>query len=378
MQQASGNSYEVAIIGGGLAGLTASIHLARLGHAVAVLEQKDFPRHKVCGEYISNEVLPVLNSFGIDPFAEGATRIQRFQLSASSGKTTSAILSLGAFGLSRFRLDDLLAQKAREAGVHIYTRCKVNAVDLSGEDFQIDTADQHFKARFVIGAFGKTSNFSSLPKNRQHRNSEKYIAVKRHVRLDFPKDLVALHNFKGGYCGVSCVEENRVNVCYLAMASDLRRSGSIAQLERDVLWKNPRLADVFSESEELFERPVTISNFTFGAKKAVSEHVLMAGDSAGMISPLCGNGMAMAIHSGYRLATLIHESIPRKLSRHQLEQLYSHEWNARFNSRLWWGNRLQSMMAVPAVSNAAVEVLSLLPAITPYIISKTHGEPTLV
>src|SRR5690606_221229 len=159
----------------------------------------------------------------------------------------------------------------------------------------------------------------------QHRNSDKYIAVKRHVRLDFPKDLVALHNFKGGYCGVSCVEENRVNVCYLAMASDLKRSGSIAQLEQDILWKNPRLAEVFNQSEELFERPVTISNFTFGAKKAVSEHVLMAGDSAGMISPLCGNGMAMAIHSGYRLATLIHESIPRKLSRSELEQMYNQE-----------------------------------------------------
>ena len=239
MQQPTGNNYEVVIIGGGLAGLTASIHLARLGHSVAVFEQKDFPRHKVCGEYISNEVLPVLNSFGIDPFAEGATRIQRFQLSASSGKTISATLPLGAFGLSRFRLDDLMAQKARKAGVQIYTRCKVNSVDFSGENFQIDTADQQIEARFVIGAFGKTSNFSSLPKNKEHRNSDKYIAVKRHVRLDFPKDLVALHNFKGGYCGVSCVEENRVNVCYLAMASDLKRSGSIAQLEQDVLWKNP-------------------------------------------------------------------------------------------------------------------------------------------
>ncbi len=378
MQRESENHYEVAIIGGGLAGLTAAIQLARKGRRVVVLEQKNYPRHKVCGEYVSNEVLPVLNSFGIDPFALGATRIQRFQLSSLSGKVVSAQLPLGAFGLSRFRLDELLAKKATEFSVQIFSKCKVTNAAFDGNTFQIETTGKNYSAEFVIGAFGKTSNFSSVSRDAVPEENGKYIAVKRHVRLDFPDDLVALHNFKGGYCGVSRVEDGRVNICYLATANDLTRSGNIEQFERDVLWKNQRLAEVFEASTELFSRPLTISNFSFGAKRAVSDHILMAGDSAGMISPLCGNGMAMAIHSGYRLASLIHESANGKFSRDKLEQEYSREWSNRFDSRMWWGNRLQTLMGIPVVSNAAIGVLSFWPALTPAIIRQTHGEATLV
>lgn len=377
MQQDSEHIFHVAIIGGGLAGLTTAIQLAQLGHEVVVFEKKDFPRHKVCGEYVSNEVLPVLSSFGIDPFNSGATRISRFELSAPSGKIISAPLPLGAFGLSRYRLDQLLADKAKELGVKIVTREKVNQVTFRDELFLVETNHETVRARFAVGAFGKTSNFSSTTPKEQKKN-EQYIAVKHHFRMDFPDDLVALHNFKGGYCGVSRVEDDRVNVCYLATAEDLNRSGSIQQFERDVLWRNPHLKAVFGSATELFERPLTISNFSFGAKNAVADHILMAGDAAGMISPLCGNGMAMAIHSGFRLGKLLHDAIGNNISRAELERQYSREWKNRFSTRMWWGNQLQSLFGRPTVANTALSALSVWPGLTPAIIQQTHGKATLV
>jgi menaquinone-9 beta-reductase len=86
---------EAVVIGGGLAGLSAAIELATLGHKVILIEKKKFPRHKVCGEYVSNEVLPILNHFEIDPFSAGAQQMKRFVLSAPSGNSVQANLPAG-------------------------------------------------------------------------------------------------------------------------------------------------------------------------------------------------------------------------------------------------------------------------------------------
>ncbi len=365
----------MAIIGGGLAGLATAIQLALHGHRVVLFEKKDFPRHKVCGEYVSNEVLPILESFGIDPFRTGATRISRLELSAPSGKCVQTKLPLGAFGLSRYRFDELMAEKAKSLGVHLHTRTVVNDVAFDGDLFEITTQNNSYHARFVVGAFGKHSNLNRIANAANNGVSGKFIGVKRHVALDFPVDLVALHNFNGGYCGVSMVERRQVNVCYLARAADIKRAGGIDAFEKQVMFRNYKLREIFEQAEPLFERPLTIANFSFGAKKSVVNHVLHAGDAAGMITPLCGNGMAMAIFSGYFLADLLHQACSGTLSRQELEMVYSNEWKSRFLRRLWWGNRLQWWFGKPLISNSALNLLSVIPTILPLVIRKTHGVP---
>ena len=76
---------DVLIIGGGLAGLCAGIDLAQAGYEVLLFEPKAYPRHKVCGEYISNEVLPYLKSLGFDPFDHGAVAISNFLWTHTDG-----------------------------------------------------------------------------------------------------------------------------------------------------------------------------------------------------------------------------------------------------------------------------------------------------
>ena len=100
--------YEISIIGGGLAGLTAAIDLLNRNYDVVVFEKNEYPKHKVCGEFISNEVLPYLKALGLDIESLRPTNITKTELSTHSGKTIKTNLPLGGFGISRYTLDNYL------------------------------------------------------------------------------------------------------------------------------------------------------------------------------------------------------------------------------------------------------------------------------
>ena len=103
--------YDIIIVGAGLAGLSSAIHLSKFKVNVLLIEKSRLPKHKVCGEYISNEVLPYLEYLGFNPFELGAKKIDKFELSTSKNKTTHCSLPLGGFGVSRYKIDKALAEK---------------------------------------------------------------------------------------------------------------------------------------------------------------------------------------------------------------------------------------------------------------------------
>ena len=131
-------TFDVIIIGGGLAGLTNAIHLSKFKYSVLLIEKNSYPKHKVCGEYISNEVLPYLNSLGIDPIKEGAKKINKVQVSTSKGSLIKGELPLGGFGMSRYFLDILLMKKAQTNGVEVL-KDAVNSVVFKKGVFTVQT-----------------------------------------------------------------------------------------------------------------------------------------------------------------------------------------------------------------------------------------------
>ena len=114
-----GAKSDVLIIGGGLSGLTSAIHLSKFGLKVTLIEKNEFPKHKVCGEYISNEVIPYLNYLDIDISLLKPSNITDLEFSNPKGKIISAKLPLGGFGISRYDLDHYLFEKAKELGCEI-------------------------------------------------------------------------------------------------------------------------------------------------------------------------------------------------------------------------------------------------------------------
>src|SRR5690606_34252476 len=94
-------------------------------------------------------------------------------------------------------------------------------------------------------------------------NKSPWLAVKAHYRGDFPSDLVALHNFPGGYCGVSKVENDLVNICYLVNYESFKLKKNISEHQKYILYQNPYLKKILENSEMLFETPLTISQISF-------------------------------------------------------------------------------------------------------------------
>lgn len=367
---------DVLIIGGGLAGLTAAIHLSKIGLHVIVLEKNEYPKHKVCGEYISNEVLPYLKWLDIDITQLHPTNITKLQLSTHKGSTINGKLPLGGFGISRYTLDAYLYKKAIANGSKIIQE-NAETVVFNENQFTVTTANQTIlKAEIVIGAFGKRSNMDQkLSRNFIHKKSS-WLAVKAHYSGFYPNDVVGLHNFKGGYCGVSKVENDTINICYLADYETFKKHKNIAEYQKEVVCQNPQLKVIFENAKLLFDTPLTISQISFDKKDNVDNHILMIGDTAGLIHPLCGNGMAMAIHSAKIASELIGNYFSNKIqSRTELECKYSEEWNFNFKKRLKNGRILANLLQNKKRSVLLMRIVSVFPFLLPIIIRKTHGKP---
>ena len=368
-------TYDVAIIGGGLAGLTSALHLSKCNKRVLLIEKNEYPKHKVCGEYISNEVLPYLNSLGIDPVKEGAKEIDQLELSTVKSKTIRGELPLGGFGMSRYFLDELLAKKALENNVVIH-QDTVEKISFEDHHFLIYTKkNQMYTGRVVIGAFGKRSNLDVQMNRKFIQRKSPYLAVKTHVKGVFPDNLVALHNFKGGYCGVSKVETNAINVCYIVNFSSFKKYKNIEDFQKQVVLKNDHLRKIVTHTSPIFEKPLTISQISFKTKKPVEDHILMCGDTAGMIHPLCGNGMGMAIRSAQIASLEILKFLNGKISRHQLENNYLRNWNKEFKIRLRAGHLIAWLFRNQRISEMLLTVLKWIPSLLPKIIRLTHGKP---
>jgi menaquinone-9 beta-reductase len=369
---------KVVIIGGGLAGLISAIRLARAGITCKVIEKKAYPFHRVCGEYISNEALPFLKRENLYPHQIKLPVISEFLLSAVNGNSKKLSLDTGGVGISRYALDNFLCGLAVAEGVEVIQRQEVDRVIFEEKNNQFDviTGHQGITCDIVIGSFGKRSTLDRTLDRGFMKKQSPYVGVKYHLRTNHPESLIALHNFRGGYCGISNIEEGQSNLCYLVHRSQVKRFRNIKQLEEAVLFENPFLKTIFRNAEFLFDKPETINEISFETKEPVWQHILMAGDAAGMIAPLCGNGMAMAIHSGKIVSDLIIRASNENKSRKWLEENYALEWRKTFSNRLRIGRLIQNhLFGSVWSSNLAIALAIHSKSLARFIIRNTHGKP---
>lgn len=367
---------DIIVIGGGLAGLTSSILLARLGFSVLLLEKNTYPFHRVCGEYISNEVIPFLEHHHLYPRHIGPTAIRTFVLSDLKGNEVSMPLDLGGFGISRYVYDHFLFQEAQKSGVDCRQGTRVESIAFKENIFSVETLSETFHARVVIGAHGKRSRLDKQLERRFMNKRSPYIGVKYHVtHPGFSPDTIALHNFSSGYCGINAIENEQFNICYLSHRSNLRANGGIPAMEEQILFANPAIRQFFRESSFLWEQPLVINEISFETKEPVIGHVLTCGDAAGMITPLCGNGMAMAIHG----AKIVCDCISRhmngtSLDRPALEREYAYRWRKAFAFRLATGRNVQRLFGNRYMSELLVSIGLHVPPLARLIMKNTHGK----
>ena len=373
------NEYDVVIVGGGLAGLALSIQLAKKGYKIVVLEKEQYPFHKVCGEYISLESWDFLTGLGVPLKKMNVSHISKLQISLTDGKILDQQLPLGGFGISRFVLDYALAEIARTNGVIVEENSKAGNIHFDSSSFAVEGQGRIYTAPIVCGSFGKRSNLDIrwrrpfITKKKGKLNN--YIGVKYHVEADFSPDTIALHYFPNGYCGIVKIEENKYCLCYLTTAGNLAKcNGSIETMEQTILSQNPYLRKIFAESRKLFDQPLTISQISFARKTQVEKHVLLTGDAAGMITPLCGNGMSMALHASKLAAEQIDFFLKGIISRNQMEKQYSRIWQTNFSKRLKAGRIIQRMFNNKWLIYTLVSLGKKFPNLAAYLVRQTHGK----
>ncbi|MEJ8816567.1 NAD(P)/FAD-dependent oxidoreductase [Lacibacter sp. H407] len=370
--------YDIAIIGGGLAGLALAIQSAKQGYAVVLFEKEKYPYHKVCGEYISLESWNFIESLGIPLSKLNLPIIKQLELSSPNGNIFKHELPLGGFGISRYKLDEMLANIARQHNVLLLEETKVNDVIFQNDVFSIHSTAGGFIVTVAAGCFGKRSNLDvKWNRNFVQQKPNKlnnYIGVKYHININRPADVIALHNFENGYCGISQIEEGKICLCYLTTAVNLQKSNnSIEQMEKTILCKNPQLKKIFDEAEFLYDSPVTISQISFNKKQQVENHMLMIGDAGGMITPLCGNGMSMAMHGSKLAFEQVHAFLQQQITRQQMEEFYSRNWQQQFAKRLKTGRLIQGLFGKSSVTNLFINSVKTLPFLAKPLIRLTHG-----
>ena len=365
--------YDCVIIGGGLAGLCLSIQLAQKGFDVVLIEKNSYPFHKVCGEYISLESWDFLLRLGIPLEQMNLPIIKSLSITAENGFKISAPLDLGGFGVSRFNLDEKLAARAKHVGVVLLENTIAKNVTLESNIYTITTNTLELKSKLAFGSFGKINPSFITTENSAKKGA--YLGVKYHIKTVFPNDLIELHNFKNGYCGISKIDNETYCLCYLTKVKNLKdNNNSIQEMEKNVLMKNPYLKKIFTESTFLFDKPLAISQIGFNKKKTYTNNLIMLGDAAGAIAPLCGNGMSIALRTSHFLSEFVVKFLQQEISKQELLNKYDKQWNDNFSLRIKTGFYLQELLGKNFLTYLSLRLLKASPRLMNKLISLTHGK----
>lgn len=367
---------EIAIIGGGLAGLALAVDLAMRGRTVLLIEKGNYPRHKVCGEFISMESHRYLLQICPELARLNLPLIKNFKLTSSGSSNHRIALDLGGFGISRFLLENILYHRAIECGVKVITDTKV--VSVINTEFDrpiIKTSKGEFTVKIVCNSTGRKSNFEVQSRERKDRKVN-YVGVKYHVKIKRDADVIEIHNFPGGYCGISDIEDGKACLCYIVNSKNLQSVGnSIPELEKKYLFKNENLKQIFETSEFIFRQPITISGINFNIKRTVDDGVFYLGDSAGSISPITGNGMSMALRSAFFLGGELNKYFNGEIDKKVLRENYKSFWSRSFQRRIIFSRYLQKLSEFPALTKGVILLFKMIPGLGSRIVKLTHGKP---
>ena len=362
--------YDLIVVGGGPAGASAAITCARNGARVVLLERGRFPRHKVCGEFVSAESLDLFADL-LAPqdqqLLADAVRIARARVFLD-GRVIETPVDPPAASISRLDLDAALWDSAEQCGVE--GRQQVIVQTISGSDpFLVDTSVGEFESRALINASGRWSNLNRTPTNGQS-SGVKWLGLKGHFSESSPHPSVDLYFFEGGYCGVQPVNmmdgfEQSVNACAMVRAD-------VASTLSEVFICHPALQERSREWKPLSD-PVSTSPLVFSEPQPERDGILMAGDAAAFVDPFVGDGISLALRSGSLASECLLPFFAGSLSLAQAARNYRSAYEQQLAPVFHMSSKIRRMLSLPQIIRTPI--LSLLeksPAIKQYLVSKTR------
>ena len=329
----------VHIVGGGLAGLTLGLRLRRLGIPVELFESTTYPRHRVCGEYLSGRGRDLLCSLfsEIHLIRSGARTSQRLRIFRGSRALPPRDLPRPALCLSRYRLDELLAREFSSSGGRIHLQSRRSP--LQEEGWVVATGRQ--------------------PAVREE--GWRWIGLKAHA-FDVPiGGELEMHLTPHGYVGLCSVEENRVNVCGLFRTRD--PIPGLSDQWREWLGGKPgsALFDRLRQARWDENSLSSVSALSLAPRWATAQAGVRVGDAVTMIPPLTGNGMSMAVEGAFLAADPLVAWSAGKMHWEGCTRKIAHSLDRTFSSRLRWARRLQQAILHPLGQPLAWNLSLLFP-----------------
>jgi len=316
----------VTIVGGGLAGLTLGIGLRQRDVPVAVWEAGSYPRHRVCGEFISGRGQESLKRLNIYPelrneSAHGFANTVAFY--SGKRKVPPRSLPEPALSISRYVLDEFLANEFQKLGGELYTGERW--LDGYGEG--------------IVRANGRRVETTA--------DGWRLFGLKIHARgVRLAADL-EMHFLRDGYVGASRLPDGEVNICGL-----FRSKTTVPDLShrwRDWLGgpADSRIHNHIADAELDEKSFCAVAGFSLRPQYAMNFTECCVGDALTMIPPLTGNGMSMAFESAELAVDPLTKYSRGKLTWEQAQQRIAQACDAAFSRRLRWASWLQRILFHP-------------------------------
>lgn len=378
------DSYDVIVAGGGPAGASAAIHLARGGRRVLLVEQKKFPRAKLCGEFISPECQAHFEKLGVAEAMAGAgpALLDETVFYSSKGHHVAVPSTWfggrTAFGLSRAVMDEVLLRAAQSKGVVVredasITEPLLDAETVVGVRVKIDGGSHDFRAPITIDATGRARILSRKIMGTAKRPN--LVAFKAHLKkTKVAPGACEIYFYPGGYGGLSTVEAGVSNLCFIIAAEHVKRCHSDPSVVlRECLMKNQRAAYTL-QSAELASEWLSASWERFGRQRPSPARGLLAiGDSAAFIDPFTGSGMLMALESGELAAQVILRHRNHLFA--ELAADYTASYRRMFDSRLWISGWLRRAAFSPRLAELGIAICGASERFRGRLARATRGRP---
>lgn len=377
--------HDVIIIGGGPAGSMTALYLSKYGFNTCIIEKKKFPREVLCGEFLSGEVSKTLKELNLfESFLSvKPVKISKFKFINEKGTEISSEFDFPAYALKRSLFDHFLLKSAVNSGVKVYQPAEVKIIRREDDKFlvQINVSDDQeiiINSDYVIAAYGK-QNILDKKLNRSFVGSETELkAIKFNIPNtcinNFPEDEIRIYTGEGIYCGLNRVSEQETTLCFIEKKINGGQSPRNRML--NLITTNRSFGKLFGKDFEklLYEFPVYgTGNIFFGKKTIVENGMFMVGDAAGVIAPLTGDGVGMAVQSAKLISSLLAEQKNREYTRKELEDIYLSEWNKLFLNRIRIAIFIQKLIITKMMNNFSFMLVKSFPFVLPKLIRATRG-----
>jgi menaquinone-9 beta-reductase len=320
----------ITIVGGGLAGLTLGIGLRRRGIPVTIYEAGHYPRHRVCGEFISGNGPAVLARLGLRGRFDQAGAIEAVTARFIAGDHHSPVrkLPVPALCLSRNDMDALLAREFQQLGGELRENARWTAGYGEG----------------IVRASGRRAHATD--------RGWRWFGLKAHARnVRLAADL-EMHVTPAGYIGVSRINHGAVNVCGL-----FRSRPGEAPPDSKLQWLrgkpgsllHDRLADAQFDGDSF----CAVAGLSLQLRRATAADGCCIGDARTMIPPVTGNGMSMAFESAEIASEPLAAFSRGQLSWDQSLHTIARASEAAFGRRLRWAGFLQWLMFASVLQSGA-------------------------